>query len=193
MRVFSLDTSFSFFNFTLIEDKKVVLHHYVDTDKKTLELLPSELKKWGVELSGVDAFAVSVGVGYLTSLRIGITFIKTLAYLAQKPVFAYENLELMCKYVMAPQPKVCLLKVSNNLFYRTCEDGYISPIKIASSLEDLPKGELITLQAQGLGGHELSYFPFSLYGGLWAYERLKEGAKGVELMLLEPIYLKPPV
>ncbi len=134
MLLFSLDTSFSFFNFTLIEDGKVLLHHFVNTEKKTLELLPSELKRWGIELDKISAFAVSVGVGYLTSLRIGITFTKTLAYLAKKPVFAYENLELMCRYVKALEPKVCLLKVSNNLFYRTCQDNHISPVKMVSSL-----------------------------------------------------------
>jgi len=192
MLLFSLDTSFSFFNFTLIEDGKVLLHHFVNTEKKTLELLPSELKRWGIELDKISAFAVSVGVGYLTSLRIGITFTKTLAYLAQKPVFAYENLELMCRYVKALEPKVCLLKVSNNLFYRTCQDNHISPVKMVSSLREVPEGNLITLKLQALGGYELEYFPFSLYGGLWAYEKLKEGHQGENIMLLEPIYLKPP-
>ncbi|RMH00686.1 MAG: tRNA (adenosine(37)-N6)-threonylcarbamoyltransferase complex dimerization subunit type 1 TsaB [Aquificota bacterium] len=192
MLLFSLDTSFSFFNFTLIEDGKVLLHHFVNTEKKTLELLPSELKRWGIELDKISAFAVSVGVGYLTSLRIGITFTKTLAYLAKKPVFAYENLELMCRYVKALEPKVCLLKVSNNLFYRTCQDNHISPVKMVSSLREVPEGNLITLKLQALGGYELEYFPFSLYGGLWAYEKLKEGHQGENIMLLEPIYLKPP-
>jgi len=58
----------------------------------------------------------------------------------------------------------------------------------------LPEGvKVVGLSFQGLGDVSLEFFPFSLYGGLWAYKRLAEGYGGDDLMLLEPIYLKPPV
>lgn len=189
MRLFSLDTSFSFLNFSVIEDGKVVLCHYVDDGRKTLEHLPSELKRYGIEPESFDAFAVSLGVGYATSLRIGITFLKTIAYLQRKPIVGYENLNLMCLYTPIEE-KVCALKVSTNLYYRECRGEKVGDIK----KEGLPEGKLVvTLKGQGLGGLELEFFPFSLYGGLWAYRRLKEGYAGDNPFSLEPIYLRPGV
>ena len=191
MRLLSLDTSFSFINLTLIEDGKVVLHHYVDDGKKTLEHLPSLLKGLGIDPEHMDAFAVSLGVGYLTSLRIGIIFMKTLAYLTQKPIVGYENLYMMCHFLKREGEFCVALKVSNQIFCRRCKDGKIGEIEV---LKSLPEGvKVVGLSFQGLGDVSLEFFPFSLYGGLWAYKRLAEGYGGDDLMLLEPIYLKPPV
>ncbi len=190
MRLLSLDTSFSFVNLTLIEDGKVVLHHLVDDNKKTLQHLPSLLKELRIEPENVDAFAVSLGVGYLTSLRIGITFMKTLAYLERKPIVGYENLMMLCLFVKAPEEKVVALKVSSNVFCRRCEGSKVSEI---FTLDKKPEVPLMGLAVQSIGDIQLEYFPFSLYGGLWAYRRLSEGYVGDEPMLLEPIYLKEPV
>ncbi len=189
MRLFSLDTSFSSVNLTVVEDGRVALHHWIEDRKKTLEHLPSLLRELKVEPEEMDAFAVSVGVGYLTSLRIGITFMKTLAYLSGKPIVGYENLSLMCQFVRLPEEKVVALRVSSNVFCRVCRESQVGEVQPLVE-SDLP---LVGLASQDLGDFRLEYFPFSLYGGLWAYNRLKEGYRGDEPMLLEPLYLKPPV
>ncbi len=190
MRLFSLDTSFSSLNLTIVEDGKVLLHHWIDDGKKTLQHLPYVLKELKVELEDMDAFAVSLGVGYLTSLRIGITFMKTVSYLSGKPIVGYENLSLMCQFLKEPEQKVVALKVSNNIFCRVCKGSQIGEVQ---PLKEKPELPLVSLASQGLGDIQLEFFPFSLYGGLWAYRRLSEGYKGDDPMLLEPLYLKPPV
>ncbi len=182
MRLLSLDTSFSFINLSLIEEGRVVLHYYEDSNKKTLEQIPTLLTRLNLRTEEMDAFAVSLGVGYLTSLRIGITFMKTLAYITQKPIIGYENLYIMCQFL---KPKRCALRVSSNIFLRDCQENKIEVLK------DLKNIEVVGLSFQGLG--DVEFFPFSLYGGLWAYKKLKEGYKGDNPLTLEPIYLKPPV
>lgn len=157
--------------------------------KKALEELPAVLRKFDIKPEDVDAFAVSLGVGYLTSLRIGITFMKTLAYMSKKPIVGFENLHMMGIFTPFEEPKVCLLRVSNTVFYRVFRDGLVGPVEMVK--EGIPEGRRVGLKLQGFG--ELEFFPFSLYGGLWAYKRLKEGFEGDNPMLLEPIYLKPPV
>ncbi|MCX8075605.1 MAG: tRNA (adenosine(37)-N6)-threonylcarbamoyltransferase complex dimerization subunit type 1 TsaB [Aquificaceae bacterium] len=189
MRLLSLDTSFSSLNLALIEDGRVILCFYEDSGKKTLEELPAVFRRLGIEIEDVDAFAVALGVGYLTSLRIGITFIKTLAYLTKKPVVGFENLHMMGIYTPAEERKVCLLKVSNNIFYRVFNKDSVGSVELLK--DKLPEGKVVGLKWQGLG--DLDFFPFSVYGGLWAYEMLQKGYKGDEPMLLEPIYLKHPV
>lgn len=190
MKVLSLDSSFSSLNLTLIEDGKVLVHHSSDTNRKTLELLPLTLKRLDINPEEVDAYAVSLGVGYQTSLRIGITFVKTLAYLSKKPLVGYENLQLMCSFLRCPEEKAVALRVSNNIFYRLCKVDSVSPIQV---LKEAPKIPIVGLAMQGLGDIQLEYFPFSLYGGLWAYRRLTEGYTGDNPLALEPLYLKPPV
>lgn len=191
MRLLSLDTSFSAINLTLLEDGAVVLHHCVDDRRKTLEHLPALLDRLGIRPEDVDAFAVSLGVGYLNSLRIGITFVKTLAYLGKKPVVGYENLHMMCLFVKGLQKKKVLLKVSNNIFCRLCDGEHVGSIEVFK--DSSPSLPLVGLSSQGIGDLQIEYFPFSLYGGLWAYKRLTEGYAGDDPMLLEPLYLKPPV
>ncbi|MFN7064719.1 MAG: tRNA threonylcarbamoyladenosine biosynthesis protein TsaB [Aquificaceae bacterium] len=178
MRLLSLDTSFSSVNLTLIEDGRVVLHHYVDDGKKTLEHLPLLLTRLGIQAQEMDAFAVSLGVGYLTPLRIGITFMKTIAYLSQRPIVGYENLSLMCEFTK--NAKKVALKVSHNIFCKSCKEGNIEVLKDPEGL------------SQVVGLEDLVFFPFSLHGGLWAYRKLREGYIGDDPIRLEPIYLRDP-
>ncbi|MFN3264992.1 MAG: tRNA threonylcarbamoyladenosine biosynthesis protein TsaB, partial [Aquificaceae bacterium] len=153
--------------------------------------LPMVLEELKIEAENMDAFAVSLGVGYLTSLRIGITFMKTLAYLRGKPIVGYENLHMMCLFVKSKEERAVALRVSSNIFYRICKGQQMGEIEVLK--DRLPEVPLVGLASQGIGDIQLEYFPFSLYGGLWAYRKLSEGYEGDNPMLLEPLYLKPPV
>ena len=195
MRLLSLDTSFSFFNFSLIEEGEVKLLHYYDSSRKTLENLPAMLLEVGVDPLQCDAFAVSVGVGYLTSLRIGVTFMKTVAYTLNKPIVSYENLSLLAKNTPGDYPKLPYLRVSNNLFYRVVEKAQISEVKLF-------KGEKLTglgislecFSEHKLGDRQVFYpfFPFSAYGGVFAWDFLQRDPSGEDPFKIEPLYVKPP-
>lgn len=196
MKIFSLDTSFSFLNFSVIEDGRIVLLHYLDNDKKTLENLPKVLKDLCVNPEEFDAFAVSVGVGYLTSLRIGVTFMKTLAYTLKKPIVSFQNLELLAENTPLPYPKIPYLKVSNNVFYQVFTENGKSDIKIYSGEEIEGYGvSLKMFEEIKLGTVQFfhEFFPFSAYGGLKAYKFLRENPEGENLFQIEPTYVKPPV
>jgi len=192
MRILSIDTSFSFFNLSIVEDGRLTLLYYLDSPKKTLENLPKVLEELKIDPKDYDAYAISRGIGYLTSVRIGITFVKAWAYLYKKPVVGYENLELMALYTPTPPPKIVCLRVSNTLFYREKTEEALSPIKSSKSA---PKGNVISLKHQGIEGTflALDFFPFSAYGGLYAYEKLSSGFSGDDPFLLEPVYVSEPV
>ncbi len=192
MRILSLDTSFSFLNFSVVEDGILRLVHLSDSGKKTLQRLPVELKKAGIEPAEFDAFAVSRGVGYLTSLRIGITFMKTLSYLLSKPIVSYENLELLLRYTYSSEGLFAYLRVSNNLFIR---DDIGGEVRIYRG--QIPEGVPVSLKSmreEVFGSRQIlhEFFPFSAYGGLLAFEVLKERPEGEDPFSLEPLYLKPP-
>jgi len=191
MKILSLDTSFSFLNLSVLEDGKLTLIYYEDSNKKSLELLPAVLRKLGLEPKDFDAFCVSIGVGYLTSLRVGITFIKTLAYINQKPIYAYENLDLMLRYTSIPPPKAAFLKVSRNLFYRVSNGSSLSPVKVWKG-EPL-EGSIVALKSHSVdfANYQLDFFSFSAYGALTAYERFLSGDGGDDVFKLEPYYNNP--
>ncbi len=194
MKIFSLDTSFSFFNFSVVEDGEVKLLHYLDSERKTLENLPKVLSDMRVDLRDFDAFAVSVGVGYLTSLRIGVTFMKTAAYTLKKPLVSYENLYLMGRFTPSPRPSIPFLRVSSNIFYRVFGEE-VSGVRIYRGEE--VKGFGISLEKfrKDRLGDEVFYlplFPFSAYGGVYAHDFLKRRPQGEDLFKVEPLYLKPP-
>ncbi len=196
MKILSLDTSFSFLNFSIIEDGKLTLLHYIDNNKKTLESLPKVFKGLCIHPEEFDAFAVSVGVGYLTSLRIGVTFMKTWAYTLRKPIVSFQNLELLAENTPIPYPRIPYLKVSNNVFYQVFTKEGKSEVKLYKG-EEL-KGYGVSLkifEGVNLGSeqffHEL--FPFSAYGGLKAYRFLQENPEGENVFQIEPLYVKPPV
>ncbi len=195
MRILSLDTSFSFFNLSIVEDGRVKLIHYLDSEKKTLENLPKVLSELCIKPEDFDAFAVSVGVGYLTSVRIGVTFMKTTAYLLKRPIVSYENLYLLGRFSCAGERRIPYLKVSTNLFYRVFEgDGY-SEVKIYRGEKLRGLGISLGLFSQDKVGDRQffhPFFPFSAYGGLYAYEFLNERPEGENVFEIEPLYLKPP-
>lgn len=53
------------------------------------------LKSCRISLSQVDAFALGLGPGSFTGVRIGLNFIKTLAYTMSKPVLGVSSLHLL--------------------------------------------------------------------------------------------------
>jgi tRNA A37 threonylcarbamoyladenosine modification protein TsaB len=196
MRILSLDTSFSFFNLSVVEEGRVKLIHYIDTKRKTLENIPKVLSELCLRPESFDAFAVSVGVGYLTSVRIGVTFMKTVAYTLKKPIVSYENLYLMGRFTPVPEPKIPYLKVSTNLFYRLFDKGKVSEVKIFSGEKLRGTGiSILHVSDTGLGDREFfhPFFPFSAYGGIYAHEFLMDNPEGEDLFSIEPLYLKPPV
>ena len=195
MKLFSLDTSFFPFNFSVVEDGKLRELYYLSSEKKTLENLPEILSKHGVELSCFDAFAVSVGVGYLTSLRIGVTFMKTVAYILRKPIVSYENLYLLGRFTPVESPKIPFLRVSTNLFYRVFEES-VSEVRLygGESLKGIGVGVSdLSGNWPGEGAFYHPFFPFSTYGGLYAWEFLQENPAGKSVFEIEPLYLKPPL
>ena len=59
------------------------------------DMIQAALEKAGWALEELDGFAISIGPGSFTGLRIGVMSVKTLAWSASKPVLPVSSLEVI--------------------------------------------------------------------------------------------------
>lgn len=74
------------------------------------DLIEQALKQAGLALPQVEAFAVSIGPGSFTGLRVGVMTVKTLAWALAKPVQPVSSLETAAQN-LAASPKDVLVWV----------------------------------------------------------------------------------
>ena len=99
MRILALDTSSATGSAAVAEDGRVLIERGGDPSRTHGERLPTELMTLlddaRVTLPSIDRFAVAIGPGSFTGLRVGIATIQGLAFAAQKlvvPVSTFDAL-----------------------------------------------------------------------------------------------------
>jgi len=65
------------------------------------DLIERVLAQAGLTLAQIDGFAVSIGPGSFTGLRVGVTTAKTLSWALKKPVAPISSLEVIAQNVRA--------------------------------------------------------------------------------------------
>ena len=88
-------------------------------------LVEDTLDRAGLSVSDMDAFAVDVGPGSFTGVRIGVSFVNALAYATGKPVFAVTSLHALRRLARGEgSERVCaLLDARNGNGYAAVFDG----------------------------------------------------------------------
>ena len=215
MLLLSLDSSYSYHNFTLwdSENKAPVLHYGEEKGRKFLEVFPKIFGDLGVDIKSVDAFAVNLGPGYSTSLRVGVAMFKTYAQVAKKPLYTYTSFECFTKFATSEGKYLTVLKVSRYWVYGLWEktaSGWrevkkpsvldedvienllgerlklIIPYRLAEEFEPLEKRLPISERIV------LPLWGFSEVGAVIAFEKALRG-ETANLLEVEPIYFRPPV
>jgi tRNA threonylcarbamoyladenosine biosynthesis protein TsaB len=93
MRVLALDTTERAGSVALVEDGRIVLERRGDGSRTHGERLPGELGALGAPFSSIDVFAVAIGPGSFTGLRIGIATMQGLALVSKRRVVGVSALE----------------------------------------------------------------------------------------------------
>lgn len=108
MYFLSLETSTKIFSLALSRDEKVLRFRNI---KSTLALenamvpaLKRILKSSGMVLGQMDGFAVSLGPGSFTSLRMGLSTVKALHFVTHKPVVGIGTLDIIAHGVFHQHP-----------------------------------------------------------------------------------------
>ena len=97
MKILAVETSTLFGSIALIEDGKLLTENQVkikSTYSDTmLPLIDRVLQDVGISIHEVDGYAVAIGPGSFTALRIGLSVIKGLTFATGKPMVGIPSLD----------------------------------------------------------------------------------------------------
>jgi tRNA threonylcarbamoyladenosine biosynthesis protein TsaB len=111
MNVLAIDTSVSMGSAALFNDRghqgEVLLNEAQKHSEHLMDQIDFLLKNTRFTLSQIDGFAVTVGPGSFTGLRVGITTAKTLAMACGKKILGINTLDLLALGVGNPGGWIC--------------------------------------------------------------------------------------
>jgi tRNA threonylcarbamoyladenosine biosynthesis protein TsaB len=217
MKILAVETSTLMGSIAVVEDRAILCEltlHVAETHSS--QLMPAidyVLKTVGCAPNEVDAFAVALGPGSFTGLRIGLSTMKGLAVAASKPLVGVSTLEAMawafpyCRFIMCPMLDARMKEVYAARF--KAGDGTISRLSedlvlpVSALLEGMDEetlffgsgAEKYKGQISEIAGDLAHFTSFEISGarasivGFLAAERIKAGEVD-DVDTIEPLYIR---
>lgn len=121
MKVLAIDTTTMISSCTILEDDQIIGDYSVNQEKTHSEaLLPmiqELLYRLGMSIQDIDLYAVTVGPGSFTGIRIGMTTAKTLAQVNDKPLVGVSTLRALALGVFSDRVVVPLIDARGKRVY----------------------------------------------------------------------------
>ncbi|MFC1594542.1 tRNA (adenosine(37)-N6)-threonylcarbamoyltransferase complex dimerization subunit type 1 TsaB [Candidatus Omnitrophota bacterium] len=122
MKILGIDTSTSTTSLAVSDDGSVIAEYNKQLPRQTSRILiPSmrdALKKANCALETIDAFAVGLGPGSFTGLRIGVSAVKGLSFATEKPIIGISSLDIIAQNMVSTDCFVCpVLDARRNMVY----------------------------------------------------------------------------
>lgn len=103
MKILAIDTSSEICSTAILEDEIIIDENNLESGKTHSEnlipVLDEIIKRNNVDLKDIDLFACSVGPGSFTGIRIGISTIKSMAEVLNKPIASITSLETLARNI----------------------------------------------------------------------------------------------
>lgn len=136
MLILAVDTSTAVATVVVAKDSEIVgeylINHKKTHSQKLMPMIESVLKELEIKISDIDVFGACIGPGSFTGLRIGITSIKAMAYVKNKPTVGVHSLEVLAYNISPSTSLVCPMIDARNRQVFTCiyewKDGAYRPI-----------------------------------------------------------------
>lgn len=122
MRIIGLDSATQVASVAVVEDDKLLAELTFNMKKnhseRLMPMLALMLEEIGMDLDDITGFAVAVGPGSFTGLRIGLATMKSLAYVKDKPILAVPTLDGLAANLEGCQGIICpILNARRNEVY----------------------------------------------------------------------------
>jgi tRNA threonylcarbamoyladenosine biosynthesis protein TsaB len=166
MRILAIDTSTRVGSIAVVEGPLLkaqnILNIRATHNQRLLPGIDRILTDGGWSLDDLDGFAVSLGPGSFTGLRIGLSIVKGLAWATGKPLAGVPSLDALAANVSLVPHKICPILDARKgeiytAFYRQGDEGI--PQKLSSYMAIKPE-DLVALISETtvlLGDGLLSY------------------------------------
>ena len=146
MKLLALDSSSIVATVAVVDQDKVIgemiINHKKNHSQKLMPLLRQLLDEVEIKFKDIDAFGVSIGPGSFTGIRIGLSAMKALAHIDNKPLIGVSTLEglafnlpnskgIICPILDAQREQIYtgLYKWEDNQMFSIVEDQAISAME----------------------------------------------------------------
>ena len=218
MILFCLDTSGPVAGVALIQDGVVryegMAVNAFTHSQSILPMAEEAYRRTGLKTGDTEYFAVTVGPGSFTGVRIGVSTVKALAHAAGKPCIAVDALEAMAAGVQPFAGVICPMQDARaGQVYGTAFRGGTmerllpdEPIKLEDYLEKVSAfGQFLLFLGDGMPvhrdaiqnilGERAQFAPAHLSflrPAAAAYLAWNKRNQAVDYKSLSPLYLRPP-
>ena len=122
MKILAIDTSCSVATAAVSEDDKLLgeytVNHKMTHSQTIMPMIDTLLESLEMDIADIDLFAVAVGPGSFTGLRIGVSAVKGLAQALNKPAMGFNSLEALAENIpFSGRIIVPLMDARNNFVY----------------------------------------------------------------------------
>jgi tRNA threonylcarbamoyladenosine biosynthesis protein TsaB len=111
MKILGIDTSTRCGSVGLIHDQEVISEYHLNIplthSGRLLSAIDHLLKESGCPMEELDGWAISLGPGSFTGLRIGVSTVKGLAYATRKPVAGVSSLDVLASQISPTPYLIC--------------------------------------------------------------------------------------
>jgi len=133
MNILAIDTSTKNFSLAIAKDGKVVRYRNIFLDKvlesSMIPAIEKILKDSKLKFKDLDGYAVGLGPGSFTSLRVGLSTIKAFALTTGKPVVGISSLDVIAMGVLDEKAdQICTImdarrkQIYGCIYSRHCEE-----------------------------------------------------------------------
>jgi len=199
MKILAIDTSTMLGGIAITDDSlgliaEVRLNVKSTHSERLMTEIDHILTQAGLTLSDMDVFAVAIGPGSFTGLRIGLSTVKGLSYATGKPIVSVPTLEALawnfpycnypvCTMLDARKKEVyaALFLWDNNGFIRLIDEVAINVLEFLKRFdENNPPSP--PLSKGGLGGLSYKRVIFTGEGALLYRDKIIEGMGGKAIL-----------
>ena len=192
MMLLAIDTTAATATAALFRNGTLIAEREADASKKHAEtilpLIDALLEENGVTIAQVDRFAVDIGPGSFTGVRIGVSLINALAFASGKPVIPVDSLFTLALSAGETERPVCAMidARNGNAYAALYQAGstLIEPcaVQTESFLAKLPQDAILVGDVQA----EPKTYPRAKHVGVAALRHVERATEEAD-----PIYLRP--